>query len=690
VKEIEPVATSFWIYALITATVAGSPSGLSRREEGVRWRGIGVNYFDAFARTLKGPNDTSYDDGFRVLAEHKIPFARFMCTGFWPAEMKLYREDKQAYFKLLDGVVLSAQRHGIGLIPSLFWHMATVPDLVGEPCDQWGNPASKTHEFMRTYVREVVTRYQDSPAIWGWEFGNEYNLAADLPNAKEHLPPIVPRLGTPATRSDRDILTHEMIRTAFREFAKEVRRYDRTRIVCTGNSILRPSAWHQMHEGTWAKDSPEQFAEMLAGDNPDPVDTISVHIYPDAADRLVEAARAAKASGKPLFVGEFGAPGEGSEARSQFESLLRRVEELEVPLAALWVFDYAGQTEWSVRADNSRGYQLRAIAEANARMVRAANTRADPYRQRREEILRRDAKARRVPEIPPKDKRLRVIIDSDARNEIDDIWALALAILSPERFQIEGFVAANYDNNQPGGGPDSIEASRREIEVILDKAGMAGRYPVLRGSPPMRYQYEPSESEGVDFIIEKAMASTPEDPLWVIGLGAATNIASAYLKEPRIAERTIVFWHFRTRWPQQCWNFNVIGDVRAARLVFHSDLAFVLFDTGTHLYCPMSESQQYTSCGELGKYLHQFRYESAWYQKADKGFFDLGDIAALVDPSLASWEVTPCPEVDWDLSYKFRGTKGSILRCYDIDRDRTFELFGRKLRTLSDDKEIAP
>lgn len=45
-------------------------------------------------------------------------------------------------------------------------------------------------------------------------------------------------------------------------------------------------------------------------------------------------------------------------------------------------------------------------------------------------------------------------------------------------------------------------------------------------SPPLRYQYEPSESEGVDFIIAAAMASTPEAPLWVIGLGAATDIGS--------------------------------------------------------------------------------------------------------------------------------------------------------------------
>ena len=306
------------------------------------------------------------------------------------------------------------------------------------------------------------------------------------------------------------------------------------------------------------------------------------------------------------------------------------------------------------------------------------------YRQRREMISRRDARLRKVPKIPLKGERLRVIIDTDAKNEIDDIWAIALAILSPERFKIEGFVAANFDNNRPEAGPDSVEASFKEIKTILNKAGLANRWPVLRGSAPLRYKYEPSESEGVDFIINKAMQSTPDDPLWIVGLGAATDIASAYLKEPRIADRVVVFWHFRTRWPEKCWNFNVIGDVRAARIVFHSDLSFVLFDTGTHLYCPMEESERFLSCGALGKYLHEYRYKSPHYQKPTKGFYDLGDIAALVDPGLASWEVTDCPEVDWDLTYKFKGTKGSILRCSDINRERTFELLGQKLRTLAD------
>ena len=72
---------------------------------------------------------------------------------------------------------------------------------------------------------------------------------------------------------------------------------------------------------------------------------------------------------------------------------------------------------------------------------------------------------REIPRIPPKGQRIRLLIDSDAKNEIDDQWAIALAILSPERFGIEGFIGANFDNSR--GGSDGIEKSVNGIELIL-------------------------------------------------------------------------------------------------------------------------------------------------------------------------------------------------------------------------------
>jgi len=294
-----------------------------------------------------------------------------------------------------------------------------------------------------------------------------------------------------------------------------------------------------------------------------------------------------------------------------------------------------------------------------------------------------DPRNRRVPTIPEPGERLRLLIDSDAANETDDQWAIALAILCPDRFQIEGFVGVHFDNAQ--AGDDSIADSIGEIEAVLQAAGLEGRWPVLRGAPPMESQTRPSESEGVDFIVERAMAGSADDPLWVVGLGAATDIASAYLREPRIRDRVVAFQHLRTLWPEKCHNFNVFGDPRAVRVLFHSDQPFVLFDTGTHLTCPVEESgRRVKPYGSLGAHLHEVRCRRPGWRRPDKGFFDLGDVAALVDPEIATWEEVACPGIGWGrgnyVDYLHEGKLGTILRCGDIDRGKTFDLLYERLQ----------
>jgi len=360
------------------------PLGLAVRggsliKDGKPFRGIGVNYFDAFYRTLGNPKDTSYREGFKVLKEHGIPFARFMACGYWPTENALYLTDKQAYFKLMDGVVKSAEEHGVGLIPSFFFCYSTVPDIVGEPMMEWGNPRSKTIAFMRRYTREMVTRYRNSPAIWGWEFGNEFMLQADL-NSPEHRPPVWPTLGTAKTRSKLDELTSEAARYAQTAFAEEVRKLDKDRIILSGNAFPRASAWHLSAEQNWKQDTNPQFADALLCDNADPMNVICVHLYPDFLTRFDRALTyaellrvaidiAAKA-GKPLFVEEFGTDeATGPAARTEFEKMLSAIEKTHVGFAALWVYDFEGQKDtYNVSATNSRAYQLDAISKANRQL----------------------------------------------------------------------------------------------------------------------------------------------------------------------------------------------------------------------------------------------------------------------------------------------------------------------------------
>jgi len=273
-----------------------------------------------------------------------------------------------------------------------------------------------------------------------------------------------------------------------------------------------------------------------------------------------------------------------------------------------------------------------------------------------------------------------MIIDADVANEIDDQYAIALALGSPDKIKIEGFVAAHFGD---AGGKDGITKSIQELERVLSKAGLSGKYPIKRGADPYQYQDLAPSSEGVDFIIEKARASTPANPLWLVVLGPATDAAAALRKDPSIAANMVVFWHGRTQWPLRAWNFNAYNDIRAARFLFELPCRFVLFDTGTYLRISMEETaRRFASISPLGEYLQEIRKRKPQYMTLQKGFFDLGDIAALVDPSTVRWERVEAPYVDQGLNYNMSRKFGEIVRIYHVENEPTFRLLEEALKKL--------
>ena len=301
--------------------------------------------------------------------------------------------------------------------------------------------------------------------------------------------------------------------------------------------------------------------------------------------------------------------------------------------------------------------------------------------------LAADTVARIVPLLPPPEKKIRLLIDTDAANEIDDLYAVALALAAPDRFAIEGFVATHF---AAYSGPDSIDKSYSQLLELLEVAGVAGKHTVKKGSHPMQYVKTPSKSEGVDLIIERAFHGNADDPLWVVALGAATNLASALLIEPSLSKRVRFVFHARshTHWPERSVQFNVKNDILSVRSILESDVPLVWFDTGTYLTRPMKETEEKIApLGRLGKYLHEFRFKRPSFMKDDKGFFDMGDIAWMIKPELCRTEIVKAPTMDQTMYFDHKKTNGNMLRVYDIDREGSWKLFDERLAQHARSKE---
>ena len=144
--------------------------------------------------------------------------------------------------------------------------------------------------------------------------------------------------------------------------------------------------------------------------------------------------------------------------------------------------------------------------------------------------------------LPPQ-RRVKAVLDTDAYNEIDDQFAILYAMLSPEKIDLQAIYAALFYNGRSSSPADGMEKSYQEILKIC---GLTGRDPegfVFRGCrAPLEGPELPQESEAVNDLIRKARQASPDDPLYVIGIGACTNIASAILKCPEIIENLVVVW----------------------------------------------------------------------------------------------------------------------------------------------------
>ncbi len=283
-----------------------------------------------------------------------------------------------------------------------------------------------------------------------------------------------------------------------------------------------------------------------------------------------------------------------------------------------------------------------------------------------------------------------VVLDTDTYNEIDDQFALAYLIRSGEKLNLKAICAAPFHNAKSEGPADGMEKSFREIHHILElmeRKDLAGA--VYRGSESwMKDEKTPVPSEAASMLARLAMEYSPEAPLYVVAIGAITNVASAMLLNPEIVDRIVLVWLGGNahEWPDN-EEFNCMQDVAAARVVFDSGAALV------QLPCAGVVSAFTTSAGELEMFLRgknrlcdylvdiveRDGAADSPYRTWTRAVWDVTAVGWLLGEEFMRDRLVPSPIPQYDHHYSFDGNRHFIRYVYHINRDALFEDLFRKL-----------
>ncbi len=288
----------------------------------------------------------------------------------------------------------------------------------------------------------------------------------------------------------------------------------------------------------------------------------------------------------------------------------------------------------------------------------------------------------------PQEKKLRVIIDTDAACEADDPFAIAQALMSPKLI-VKGILAEHF------AVEGSVERSYEEIKTVLKAMDMEADVPVFmgeEGAKPTEYFANGATeniSPAVDFLIQEALRQD-NSPLFVLCQGAITNVAVAVKKCPQILDKMTIVWigtHGLKNFPWR--EFNAGNDVAAANYVLSRAKNLWLIPSGVYstITVGLAELQQKVyPCGKIGRHLFEnmVTYNNSpaagWTKGESWALGDSPAIAVALNPDCGHYVEHEAPYINEDTSSTF-GKGNPVIRIYtDADSRYILEDFFAKLQ----------
>lgn len=285
-----------------------------------------------------------------------------------------------------------------------------------------------------------------------------------------------------------------------------------------------------------------------------------------------------------------------------------------------------------------------------------------------------------------------VVLDTDTYNEIDDQFALSYLLRSGEKLTVKALCAAPFFNANSTSPEDGMERSYREIFNLLHLAEREDLNPIVfEGSRT----YLPDERTPVDSpaareLVRLAKDYSPEKPLYVVAIGAITNVASALLMDPAIKNNIVIVWlgGHALEWPET-GEFNMMQDVAAARVVFGCGAPVVqlpCMGVVDHFYATGPELRYWLGGkNALCDYLVAHTEEAANAYAAGKVWsrviWDVTAVGWLLNDGnrLMEGRIIPAPLPQYDNHYSIDFTRHPSCYVWCIHRDALMQDLVEKL-----------
>ena len=286
------------------------------------------------------------------------------------------------------------------------------------------------------------------------------------------------------------------------------------------------------------------------------------------------------------------------------------------------------------------------------------------------------------------------VLDTDTYNEIDDQFALSYALLAREAVDLRAVIAAPFSNFRAATPGEGMHKSYDEICRILALFGRSAENFAWRGSASyLPDRNTPVGSEGARRIVELAREARVEGrKLHVLAIAAITNVASALLLAPEIAQDIVIVWLGGHETDHEDNNeFNLRQDVPAAQVVFDSAAPLVWIpcrNVASALEMTLAELRPAIApAGKLGDFLYGRTEELINLRKIPaKIIWDISTVAYFSAPEACKTLLIPAPVLNDDKSWSSVPGRKEIAVVKSLDRDAVFRDLFRKLARFDAEK----